>query len=96
MAVTAEVALAVCFAGVVLVRCDSCASLHLIADHLGWFGERETIEQILAARGEDVRRVLASDPEMLEMGDLAAVAGAAPAAEPAESDTSAAPLPPAR
>ena len=93
MAVTAEVALAVCFAGVVLVRCDSCASLHLIADHLGWFGERETIEQILAARGEDVRRVLASDPEMLEMSDLAV---AAPAAEPAESDTSAAPQPPAR
>ena len=95
MAVTAEVALAVCYAGVVLVRCDSCASLHLIADHLGWFGERETIEQILAARGEDVRRVLASDPEMLEMSDLAAPA-VAPAAEPAESDTSAAPLPPAR
>ena len=95
MAVTAEVALAVCFAGVVLVRCDSCASLHLIADHLGWFGERETIEQILAARGEDVRRVLASDPEMLEMSDLAAVAGAAEP-QPAESDTSAAPLPPAR
>ena len=95
MAVTAEVVLAVYFAGVVLVRCDSCASLHLIADHLGWFVERETIEQILAARGEDVRRVLASDPEMLEMSDLAA-GRAAPAAEPAEPDTSTAPLPPAK
>ena len=45
--------------GVVLVRCACCNRPHLIADNLGWFGEhKENIEQILAERGEEVRRVL--------------------------------------
>eukprot|EP00200_Dunaliella_tertiolecta_P006669 CAMPEP_0202359540 /NCGR_PEP_ID=MMETSP1126-20121109/12795_1 /ASSEMBLY_ACC=CAM_ASM_000457 /TAXON_ID=3047 /ORGANISM="Dunaliella tertiolecta, Strain CCMP1320" /LENGTH=226 /DNA_ID=CAMNT_0048952979 /DNA_START=148 /DNA_END=828 /DNA_ORIENTATION=+ len=35
--------------GVVLVRCPSCQSLHLIADNLGWFGERGwNVERLMA------------------------------------------------
>ncbi|CAK7325436.1 unnamed protein product [Dovyalis caffra] len=37
--------------GVVVARCGGCNNLHLIADHLGWFGEPVSIEEILAARG---------------------------------------------
>ncbi|KAH7840493.1 hypothetical protein Vadar_017634 [Vaccinium darrowii] len=42
--------------GVVVARCSGCNNLHLIADHLGWFGEPGSIEDLLAARGEEVRR----------------------------------------
>ncbi|XP_068640931.1 uncharacterized protein [Aristolochia californica] len=42
--------------GVVVARCGGCSNLDLIADHLGWFGEPGTIEEILAARGEQVRK----------------------------------------
>lgn len=42
--------------GVVLARCGGCNNLHLIADHLGWFGEPGSIEELLAARGEEVKK----------------------------------------
>ena len=44
--------------GIVVVRCDCCDKQHLIADNLGWFGERTNIEATLAARGEQVQRYL--------------------------------------
>lgn len=43
--------------GIVLVRCG-CDKLHLIADNLGWFGDKTDIERILAERGETVVRDL--------------------------------------
>ncbi|MBA0596273.1 hypothetical protein Gorai_013100, partial [Gossypium raimondii] len=42
--------------GVVVVRCGGCNNLHLIADRLGWFGEPGSIEEYLAARGEEVKK----------------------------------------
>ncbi|KAH0583532.1 hypothetical protein J132_09680 [Termitomyces sp. J132] len=48
--------------GIVLVQCPKCKNRHLIADHLGWFkestedGKLRTVEDILRARGETVRR----------------------------------------
>jgi protein import protein ZIM17 len=41
---------------VVLVRCQGCTNLHLIADNLNWFGEsNKNIESILAEKGEKVK-----------------------------------------
>ncbi|KAF3433961.1 hypothetical protein FNV43_RR25064 [Rhamnella rubrinervis] len=42
--------------GVVVARCGGCNNLHLIADHLGWFGEPGRVEDFLAARGEEVKK----------------------------------------
>jgi protein import protein ZIM17 len=58
--------------GVVIVRCEACKTLHLVADHLGWFeGAQKTIEEILAAKGENVLRITdkntAVDPNTLEI-----------------------------
>ncbi|PKA55681.1 hypothetical protein AXF42_Ash011973 [Apostasia shenzhenica] len=42
--------------GVVVARCGGCNNLHLIADRLGWFGQPGSIEDLLIARGEEVRK----------------------------------------
>ncbi|KAI1796714.1 zf-DNL-domain-containing protein [Ganoderma leucocontextum] len=48
--------------GIVLVQCPGCKNRHLIADHLGWFkestddGKLKTVEDLLRAKGEKVRR----------------------------------------
>ncbi|KAL2904595.1 DNL-type zinc finger protein [Bienertia sinuspersici] len=42
--------------GVVVVRCGGCDNLHLIADRLGWFGEPGSIEDLLAARGDVLKK----------------------------------------
>ncbi|EPQ56539.1 zf-DNL-domain-containing protein [Gloeophyllum trabeum ATCC 11539] len=49
--------------GIVIATCPGCKSRHLIADHLSWFkdertqdGKLRTIEDIMKAKGETVRR----------------------------------------
>ena len=46
----------------VIIRCENCDSLHLIADNLGWFTEENTnIEDIMAQKGEEVHKILSQE-----------------------------------
>ncbi|XP_074294400.1 uncharacterized protein LOC141622252 [Silene latifolia] len=56
--------------GVVVVRCGGCNNLHLMADRLGWFGEPGSVEDLLNARGDDIKRG-AIDSLNLTLEDLA-------------------------
>ncbi|XP_078444821.1 zim17-type zinc finger protein [Wolffia australiana] len=56
--------------GIVVARCDGCNNLHLIADRLGWFGKPGSVEEFLAARGEEVKKGSA-DTLNLTLEDLA-------------------------
>jgi hypothetical protein len=46
--------------GVVIIKCESCKNLHLMADHLGWFDSMKnigTIEDILREKGESIQKL---------------------------------------
>ena len=52
--------------GTVLVKCPGCQNLHLIADHLGTFGDEFTIQQYLEDQGENVK-VVNTQEDVLEL-----------------------------
>ena len=47
--------------GVVVARCGGCNNLLLIADHLRCFGQPGSVEEILAAREEEVKKKGSAD-----------------------------------
>ena len=53
--------------GVVIVRCENCDSLHLVADNLGWFEhdgvkrENVNIESILKKKGDKVLKFVSEE-----------------------------------
>lgn len=48
--------------GIVIIKCDGCGKLHLIADRLGWFSDSAKngvdVESILSEKGEQVQKSL--------------------------------------
>jgi hypothetical protein len=68
--------------GLVIVTCPGCSNHHLIADHLGWFadpGEPRTIEEIMAEKGADVKRIAEGGTTEVFLEDIHPDAGKAAA-----------------
>ena len=60
--------------GVVLVRCPGCEGLHLIADRLGFFGDKGDggwdVERFLEEKGETVKAVHEGNVLEITMADI--------------------------
>ena len=61
--------------GVVLVTCPGCQNKHVVADRLGWFGEKGSIEDIMREKGQAVLKWNKSGDLCLTPEDVAALRG---------------------
>jgi protein import protein ZIM17 len=44
--------------GIVLIRCEGCEGVHLIADNLGWFEDSSVnVEDIIKRNGEEYKKL---------------------------------------
>lgn len=67
--------------GVVLVRCDGCNSLHLVADNMGWFeddgvnrGRKINVESLLRDKGVKVHKYISDESiEFIEKNPLSGI-----------------------
>ncbi len=49
--------------GVVIVRCESCDNLHLIADNLKWFDDKPSnVEDFMKIQNKEVMKIIAEGP----------------------------------
>ena len=73
--------------GVVLIRCESCDSLHLIADNLGWFEDSKVnIQQIMDRKGENVTTNITQDGIEITRPRIADHEAADPSGEPIDTN----------
>jgi hypothetical protein len=56
--------------GVVIVECPGCKAKHLVADHLGWFGSKGTIEDFAKETGAKIDKRIADNTLELTLEDL--------------------------
>ena len=56
--------------GVVIVECPGCKAKHLVADHLGWFGSKGTIEDFAKESGAKLDKRIADNTLELTLEDL--------------------------
>lgn len=71
----------------VLIRCESCDSLHLIADNLGWFEDSKVnIQQIMDRKGENVTTNITQDGIEITRPRIADHEAADPSGEPIDTN----------
>ena len=52
--------------GVVLIRCDKCDNIHLIADNLGWFEDNKwNVEQLQENNGKPLLKIKSEEVSAL-------------------------------
>jgi protein import protein ZIM17 len=57
--------------GVVLIKCEGCEGIHLIADNLGWFEDTSlNIEMILERNGEKYKKLSAEGLFQISTEDI--------------------------